>query len=415
MDLNQQLSYLLKLNTNEFSDNLVALKQTISNLDLFPTYPTILVAGTNGKGSTCAYLSTILTLAGYRVGTFTSPHIFNYNERICINNQAIDNNSLTEVLQQVIDTCPINPGLFKAFTLCAHLYFIQQKVDIAVIEVGIGGLNDATNLFDPTISVITSISHDHSQILGNTLEEIGKQKAGIFRKNTPAFIGMQNPPQSVIKYAGEINANLQILGTDFSYTKHELSFDVYSRSDKYFGLPYPALRGMEQISNATLAICVLAELKPGFPVPLSSIKTGLLQVKLPGRLSILPGLPQIILDVAHNEEAVSQMLKNMLKLPFVKHNYAVFGMASDKDIPAVIALAKEQFNQWFIAPINSKRSINNDELIQIMQNNGIAKNRILAFETISKALTHAKSISRNDDRIVCFGSFLVVEEAYRCN
>jgi dihydrofolate synthase/folylpolyglutamate synthase len=413
MDLNQQLSYLL--NTNEFSDNLSALKATISKINIVPAYPIILVAGTNGKGSTCAYLTTILTNAGYNVGTFTSPHVFEYNERICINNQPIDNASLNLVLQQVIDTCQVNPGLFKAFTLGAHLYFIQQKIDIAVIEVGIGGLNDATNLFDPTISVITTISHDHKQILGNTGDEIGKQKAGIFRKNVPAFIGMQNPPQSVIQYAREINTPLQILGTDFSYVKHELSFDVYAQHNKYFGLPYPALRGMEQISNASLAICVLSELKSRFPVPLSSIKTGLLQIKLPGRLSILPGQPQIILDVAHNEEAVSHLLKNMLKLPFALHNYAVFGIAGDKDIPAIVAKAQAHFNQWFIAPIKSKRSIDNNKLIQIMQDNGIDKNNITAFETINKALTHAKSISRNDDRIICFGSFLVVEEAYRCN
>src|SRR5579863_8815905 len=339
MDLNQQISYLLT--ADEFADNLPAIKESITKLNLSPTYPSILVAGTNGKGSTCAYLTTILTIAGYKVGTFTSPHLFKYNERICINNQPIDNDNLSLILQQIINACPENPGFFKAFTLCAHLYFIQQKVDIAVIEVGVGGLNDVTNLFEPTISAITTIALDHCKILGNTLDQIGTQKAGIFRPYKLAFIGMKKPPQSIIDYAKKINAPLQILGTDFTYTRHELSFDIRCKNGDYFSLPYPALRGMEQLANGSLAISILNELKPNFPVSLSAIKTGLLQTRLPGRLSILPGTPQIILDVAHNEEAVSQMLKNMLKLPFVKHNYAVFGIANDKDVSAIITLAKE--------------------------------------------------------------------------
>jgi dihydrofolate synthase/folylpolyglutamate synthase len=413
MDLNQQISYLLT--SDEFADNLSMAKQAISVLNLSPTYPIVLVAGTNGKGSTCAYLTTILTIAGYKVGTFTSPHLFEYNERICINNQPIDNDNLSLALQQVINACPGNIGLFKAFTLSAHLHFIQQKIDIAIIEVGIGGLNDATNLFEPTISVITTIAYDHCKILGNTLELIGAQKAGIFRPYKPAFIGMKNPPESVIDYAKKINAPLQILGIDFAYTRHELSFDVHCKDSKYFSLPYPALRGMEQLANASLAISVLNELKSDFPISLSAIKTGLLQTKLPGRLSILPGQPQIILDVAHNAEAVAQMLKNMLKLPFVKHNYAVFGIANDKDIAAVTRLAKDHFSKWFIAPINSKRSINNDALTRIMQDNKIDKSQIISCKTISAAVKHAKSISTNNDRIVCFGSFLVVEEAYKCN
>lgn len=413
MDLNQQISYLLT--ADEFSDNLSMIRQAISLLNLSPTYPIVLVAGTNGKGSTCAYLTTILTIAGYKVGTFTSPHLFEYNERICINNRPIDNDSLSLALQQVISKCSKNPGFFKAFTLAAHLYFMQQKIDIAIIEVGVGGLNDVTNLFEPAVSAITTIAYDHCKILGNTLEQIGIQKAGVFRQNQPAFIGMKNPPQSVIDYAKKINTPLQILGTDFTYTRHELSFDVQCNHGKYFSLPYPALRGMEQLANASLAISILAELKLNFPVSLSAIKTGLLQTRLPGRLSILPGQPQIVLDVAHNEEAVSQMLKNMLKLPFVKHNYAVFGIANDKDVSAVIALAKNHFSKWFIAPISSKRSINNDTLTQIMQDNKIDKNQIISCETIGRAVKHAKSISTNDDRIVCFGSFLVVEEAYKCN
>lgn len=413
MGLNQQIDYLLS--SHEFASNLPILQQIISQLNLSPGYPIILVGGTNGKGSTCAYLTTVLTIAGYRVGTFTSPHMFSYNERICINNQPISDNDLNHVLNHVISAAVENIGLFKTFTMAAHLHFMQQKVDIAVFEVGIGGLNDATNLFEPTISAITNVSLDHCQVLGDTLELIGIQKAGIFRSNKPAFIGMKNPPQSVIEYARKINSELQILAMDFGYICHEFSFDFWGRTGKYYSLPHPGLRGKEQLDNAALATAILAELKTRFPLSLSSIKTGILQTKLPGRLSILPGQPQIILDVAHNLEAVSNMLQNMLKLPFAKHNYAVFGIASDKDVSGIIRLAKEHFTQWLIAPINSKRCINNDTLAQIMQDNGVDKNQIISHKTIESALINARCISTIEDRIVCFGSFLVVEEAYKCN
>jgi dihydrofolate synthase/folylpolyglutamate synthase len=413
MDLEQILKHLLA--AHEFADNLEVMRQSIKLLNLSPTFPIILVGGTNGKGSTCAYLTTCLTLGGYRVGTFTSPHIFRYNERICINNREIEDKDLAKILGNVINSCPENLGLFKTFTLAAVLYFTQQKVDIAIIEVGIGGLKDATNLFEPAISAITTVDYDHCTTLGNTLEEIGQQKSGIFRPQKPALIGMKHPPQSIIDYANAINAKLQISGTNFGYTRHELSFDAWCNENKYFSLPLPALRGTEQLDNATLAIAILNNLRPEFPLSLSSIKTAMLQNSLKGRLSILPGQPQIIIDVAHNPQAVSSMLKNMLKLPFAKHNYAVFGVAADKDIQAIIQLAKPHFTKWFIAPINSARSIKNEELMQLMQDLGINQDQIITFDKINMALKAAKGISTNDDRIMCFGSFLVVEEAYKCN
>lgn len=413
MDLNQQISYLLSV--SEFAQNTASLKQIIKKLNISPEYPIIIIGGTNGKGSTCAYLTTILTLAGYKVGTFTSPHMFSYNERICINNKPIGNHDLNLVLEYILTNTLVNFGIFKTFTLAAHLHFIQQRVDIAIIEVGIGGLHDPTNLFEPTISAITTVDLDHCQVLGNTLELIGLQKAGIFRPNKPAFVGMKNPPQSIPQYAKQINSPLQTLGTDFGYIRHELSYDFWGKNSKYYGLPLPALRGYEQLENASLAIAILSELKSYFPLPLSAIKTGMLQTTLPGRLTLLPGQPQIVLDVAHNPQAVSNMLQNMLKLPFAKHNYAVFGISGDKDVAAIITLAKEYFSKWFIAPVNTSRSINIGMLAQIMHNSGIDKNQIISHETISAAFIKAKSISSIDDRIVCFGSFLVVEEAYKCN
>jgi dihydrofolate synthase/folylpolyglutamate synthase len=172
---------------------------------------------------------------------------------------------------------------------------------------------------------------------------------------------------------------------------------------------------MEQLANVSVALAALNELKPDFPLALSSIKSAMLQIRLPGRFTIAPGQPQIILDVAHNPQAVSHMLVNMLKLPFAKYSYAVFGIANDKDISAIIQLTKKHFDRWFIAPINSTRKIDNEKLAKIMQDAGIDKSLIVANATINDAFVKAKSISTNNDRIVCFGSFLVVEEAYKCN
>lgn len=410
MDLNQQILHLLS--SQESTNKSAIIQQVIGKLHLLAPYPIILIGGTNGKGSTCAYLTTILTLNGYKVGSFTSPHMFSYNERICINNQPMADEDLNRVLHTIISTNPENLDLFSTFTLAAHLHFMQQNIDIAVIEVGIGGLRDVTNEFEPTISAITTISLDHCHLLGNTLEQIATEKAGIFRANKPAFIGMQNPPQSLVKYAAKINARLQIAGIDFGYIRNELCFDVWSKNGKYFSLPHPALRGMEQLDNASLAIAILAELKTSFPLAISTIKTGILQSKLPGRFTILPGYPQIVLDVAHNQQSVLSLLRNMLKLPFVQNSYAVFGIAEDKDIVTIITLAAKYFSKWFIAPINSKRSISNITLGQIMQKCKIDKAQINAFATIKAALSAARNTSTNDDRIVCFGSFLVVEEAY---
>ena len=393
--------------------SLEQIKVLIQQLKLHPKYPIILIGGTNGKGSTCAYLTTCLTLGGYKVGTFTSPHVLEYNERICVNNQTISNKDLEQSLTYIMQNCGKNLGLFKTFTLATHYWFMQQNIDIAIIEVGIGGQHDITNLFEPSISAITSIDYDHCEILGYDLETIGLEKAGIYRTNKPCFYGDTNPPQSVVNYAKQINANLNLLGQEFNYKQTEISFDIYTKTQKYFTLPLPNLRGKEQLKNATLAIAILEQIKQKFPISLGTIKTALLQINILGRFHLLPGLPQIIVDSAHNPQAVNQMIQNMVKLPFAKNNYAIYSCASDKDTHNVIKLCADKFDKWFIAPIASNRSIKMDTLQQILVNNGIKPANIITCDSITEALIKAKQICHNEDRIVAFGSFLVIEHIYR--
>lgn len=416
MEIKEQKQLLIKelLKINDFAISLNYTRDIINktSLNLIPKYPIVLIGGTNGKGSTCAYLTTILTLAGYKVGTFTSPHIFDYNERISINNKPVDDETLVTALKNIMNTSANSLGLFKTFTLAAHWIFHEQQIDIAIIEVGLGGNIDVTNLFEPTISAITNVDFDHCEILGNTLEKIGLEKAGIFRKNKWCFFGNQNIPTSIINYANKIKANLQIFGKDFMANKHDLSFDFLIPENNLYSLPYPALRGLEQVNNACLALAIINKL-PDFPVSINVIKNALLQTKLIGRFQLLPGTPQIVLDVAHNPHAVSIMLKNMVKLPMAKNNYAVFGIAQEKDIDAIIAICKDRFTKWFIAKINSPRGVANAKLKAILRQYNIAANDIVECENIKEAFNQAKEICNHDDRMICFGSFLVVEEVRR--
>ena len=405
----QLISHLLT-HTN-FSASLLDVKKTIHKLKLQPSYPIILVAGTNGKGSCCAYLSTILSNAGYRVGTFTSPHVFEYNERIAIENKPIDDASLCQALQEVIAAAELNLGIFKTFTLAAHLIFARQQVDIAIVEVGIGGAQDATNLFEPSISAITTVALDHCELLGNSIEEIGAQKAQIYRPFKPAFFASKHIPQSVLEYAQQIHAQLELAGRDFSYTRQALSWNFYTDQQNYYSLPYPSLRGVEQLENASLALAILVELREQFPLSLAQIKAGLLQTTLIGRFQVLAGVPQIVLDTAHNPQAIDTMCENMLKLPFAKRNFALFGVAKDKNWQEIIRKSNKNFDYWYIAPLNSERTEQPQLIADYLVSLGVSTKNIYQLPNIKSAFTQCYQQLTSDDRLVCFGSFLVVEEA----
>jgi dihydrofolate synthase/folylpolyglutamate synthase len=407
MELNNLIAKLLQY---PIINDDIDITNLIKKLNIAPTYPIILVGGTNGKGSVCAYLTTILTIAGFNVGTFTSPHVFNYNERICINNKPIDDETLGSTISEIISHTD-SIGLFKTFTLAAHKIFIKHNIDIAIIEVGIGGLNDITNLFEPTISAVTNVDFDHMDILGDTIDAIGYQKSGIYRHNKSAFFGSDNPPSSLINNAKAIGANLQIFGTNFGVNRHELSFDVWCKDKTFYSLPYPSLRGDTQANNVALSLSILHELKNSFPISSGMIKTGLLKTTLIGRFQVLPGSPQIILDVAHNPHSVTTMLSNMLKLPFAPQNVAVFGIAKDKDAVEVIKLCADKFDKWFIAKTNTARAMDTNSIAKILIDQGINSQKIIECDSIAIAYQNASQIE--NARIICFGSFLVVEEAYK--
>lgn len=409
--MDNHLQQLIKHLLSDSDSSLSLSQQTISQLKLAPSYPIILIGGTNGKGSTCAYLSTILSLSGYRVGSYTSPHVLKYNERIRLNNCAISDLELSKALQQVIDASPHNLGLFNTFTLAAHGYFCQQHIDIAVVEVGIGGEYDVTNLFAPEIAAITTIGLDHCHLLGSTLADIGLTKAKIFRRNKFAVLGSTQIPTSVIDYAQQLGAQLYCAGKNYQFHAKELSWDFHDHEQHLYSLPLPGLRGAEQLNNAALALAILGRLRQRFPIPLAYIKEGLLKTTLIGRFQRLPGQPQVILDTAHNPQAVECMLQNMLKLPFAKRTLAIFGVAADKDWQQILALASPHIDEWFLAAIDSKRSLDPQQMQQFLIKHNAKALHI--YPTIAAALAACYGKLTPADRVIAFGSFMVVEAVYR--
>lgn len=405
------INHLLK--TSNFSTTNQELQKLVRKLEINPSYPIVLVGGTNGKGSTCAYLSTILTNAGYKVGTFTSPHVFDYNERIQINNKQINDDKLVPVLTKIINATDINFGIFKTFTLASHMVFMAENVDIAIIEVGLGGAKDATNIFEPTISAITGVDFDHCEILGDSLESIGVEKSGIFRPNKTALYGASNPPQSVLETAKKLGSKFIQYDKNFYYKKHDHCWDFYHSECNYYSLPFPSMRGSEQLLNASLALAILVELKNKFPLSISQIKNGLLQTHIIGRFQVMPGTPQIIFDTAHNRQAIEMMYQNMIKLQFAKRNFAVFAIADDKDWESIIERHAKNFDYWFLSSINSERSANPVFIKNKLSKSGVQLSNIDVSDSVQEAFTKAYQALNNEDRMVCFGSFLVVEQAYR--
>ncbi len=395
------------------------LEGHIKQLNIYPCYPIILIGGTNGKGSTCAYLTNILINMGYNVGTFTSPHVMNYNERISVNGININNEDLINLLTKIILVVGYEFGLFKIFTLCAHMWFSMQKIDIAVFEVGIGGRCDIANFFEPIVSAITSVDFDHCELLGNTLELIALEKAHIYRPNCYAFFGGDKPQDNIINYTNKINATLQYFGKNFAFIKHEMSFDVWcdDGKSKFYSLPYPAMRSDCQLNNITLAIAIIKKLK-NFTVTNSAIKTAIIQTKLKGRFDIITGSPQIIIDVAHNAQSITTMLNNLSRLPFMTNNIAIFGLKYDKDIDRILQIFismyhKFTFQKWYLVKLSSYCGIDNDIIKnKLLSFDKISKKNVLCYDNTANAISDAM-INYSRDRIICFGSFDIANSIYK--
>jgi dihydrofolate synthase/folylpolyglutamate synthase len=384
-------------------------------MGLAPAVPVLTVAGTNGKGSTCAILEAILTAAGYRVGLYTSPHLLRYNERVRIGGRELDDAALAEAFARVEAARTGEQGAtpltyFEFGTLAAVDLFLRSAADVLVLEVGLGGRLDAVNAFDADCAIVTSIGMDHMDYLGATREDIGREKAGIFRAARPAVLADPQAPASLLAHAQAIGARLLHFEQDFGYEREDGQWAFWGPEGRKSGLPRPALPGAIQLRNASAALAALATLGRPLPVSLDAVRRGLAGVELPGRFQVLPGRPLLVLDVGHNPQAAAVLAQNLSDLGPSPCTSAVFGMLRDKDIAGVAGLLAQHIDRWFVCTLPPPRGARASELARVLRNAGVAAEAVREFENPAAAYAAASSGAAENDRIVAFGSFHTVAD-----
>ena len=376
--------------------------------------PVIMVAGTNGKGSTCAMLESVLLRAGYKVGLYIKPHFLDFNERARVLGEMASDAQIVASFNAVEAVRGDTPLTYFEFTTLAILHLLAQaKLDVAILEVGLGGRLDAVNVIDADVAIVTSVDIDHTDYLGDTREAIGFEKAGIFRPGKAAICSDPVPPQSLIDHAAAIGADLWLMGRDFNYSGDKQQWNYGGREQRRNSLAYPSLRGANQILNATAVLAALEVLKLVLPVSAQEVRTGLVTVELPGRFQVLPGRPSVILDVAHNPHAASALNQNLGNMGFHPYTYAVFGSMQDKDIDGVLAAMSEHVDHWCLTGLPSPRAATASELaakVQIMLEvkPDSSEHTVSIFDDPAQAFANALSRAGENDRIVVFGSFLTV-------
>ncbi len=397
--LDDWLRFIEQQHPKSIAMGLERVHAVMQRMNLSLSCPVITVAGTNGKGSTCAMLEAIARAGGYRAGLYTSPHLVRYNERVRIGGAEASDDALCEAFAAV-EAAREDAQLtyFEYGTLSALWLFARERAEIAVLEVGLGGRLDAVNVIDPSCAVLTSVGIDHVDYLGATREEIGREKAGIFRAGRPAVIAEPAPPESVRNAAGD----KLFLGQDFGYADEGSQWSYWGPGGKRAGLAYPALRGKMQLRNASAALCALYSLH--IPVAMQDVRRGLAEVTLPGRFQVLPGRPQVILDVAHNAQAAATLESNLADSGFARKTFAVCGMLRDKDMAAVIGTLGPRITRWHFATLPGPRGATAAELARHVKENAHE------FPTPRDAFAAAQGLAGENDKIVVFGSFLTVGE-----
>ena len=410
--LAQWLAYLESIHSRPIDMGLDRVREVAGRLGLDLDAVTIVVGGTNGKGSTCAMLEAMLLSAGYKVGLYTSPHLLDFNERARVNGESASDAALTEQFAAV-DAARGDTSLtyFELTTLAILRLFAQSGLDAVILEVGLGGRLDAVNIVDADCAIVTSVDLDHVEWLGDDREKIGWEKAHIYRPGKPAICADPMPPQSLVDYAESIGADLWRFGRDYNYAGDKQQWNYGGRNQRRNALAYPALRGANQLLNASAALAALEALRDRLPVPQQAVRLGLLQVQLPGRFQILPGQPAVILDVAHNPHAAAVLADNLDNMGFYPYTYAVFGMLNDKDIDGVIAKLGDRIDHWYCAGLPGPRGLSGEELAARLRARGVKEDKdssVQACADPAAAYAAARESMGEGDRILVFGSFLTV-------
>jgi dihydrofolate synthase/folylpolyglutamate synthase len=370
--------------------------------------PVVTVAGTNGKGSSCAMLESIALNAGWRVGLYIKPHLVHFEERCRIGGRSLPADELVPHFAAVEAAREGIALTYFEFTTLAILRALSQAdLDLVILEVGLGGRLDAVNAIDTDCALITSIAIDHVEYLGDDREGIGFEKAGIMRPGKPAVVADPQPPQSVIDHAARIGADLRVAGRDFGHTGDRQQWSWHGRKRRYSSLAYPALRGANQLLNAAGVLAVFEALHERVPIPAQAVRTGLALVELPGRFQIVPGQPTLVLDVAHNPQSVGVLAVNLDQMGFFPRTHAVFGAMRDKDLAGVIAPVLPLVDAWHVTALPTARAASADELAALVRA-GRRDALVQGHATPADALRVALAAADPTDRIVVFGSFYTV-------
>lgn len=409
--LAEWLAWQESLHLQAIDLGLARVARVLERLDLPPQPPfTISVGGTNGKGSCVAMLDSILRAAGYRVGAYTSPHLLSYNERIRIDGQPVDDQTLMAAFNRV-DRARQDTTLsfFEFGTLAALVIFAAARLDLRILEVGLGGRLDAVNIIDADLALIASIDIDHQEWLGTTREAIGQEKAGIFRPGRPAVIADPDPPASIGQVASARGAPLYQPGRDFRHVRRDGAWDWEGQGQRWSGLPTPAIPGDHQFLNASAVLQCLQLAAGARPVKEEAIRRGLTEVRLPGRFQWFPGAIPVLLDVAHNPQA-ARMLAGHLRQHYAHQRiHAVFAVMRDKDIAAMIEPLRDLVDRWFLAPLPMSRAAPPEEICEFLHNAGLSRID-WGYADVRSTCQAARNAAAAGDLLLVFGSFFLVSD-----
>lgn len=417
--LDAWLAYLETLHPKAIAMGLDRVAVVAQRMSIRIDCAVITVAGTNGKGSTCAMLETIYRHAGFRTGLYTSPHLMRFNERVRIDADEASDAAMVAAFEAVESArVPAERGAvatpltyFEFSTLAALLLFAQARLDVLILEVGLGGRLDAVNLIDADVAVVTSIDIDHVDYLGTTREDIGREKAGIFRPAKRAVCGDANPPQSLLDHAAATGSPLWRIGREYGYAAEGAQWRYEGPGGARSGLPFPALRGAYQLGNAATALAAVDALRERLPVSAGAVREGLVHVELAGRFQVLPGRPAIVLDVAHNPQAARALADTLSTMGYFPRTLGVFGMLADKDIDAVVRALAPRVDAWYVAPLPGPRGASSARIEAALAAHDVPPRAIRSFADIGQAFDAARKDANGTDRIAAFGSFLTVAAA----
>ena len=405
--LDDWLAHCERLHPKTIDMTLERTQRVRERLGLHFDCPVITVAGTNGKGSSCAMLESIARAAGYRVGLYIKPHLVHFTERCRVDGRPVDAARLLPHFEAVeAARGDITLTYFEFTTLAILRCLAAEPLDLVILEVGLGGRLDAVNAIDTDCALITSIDLDHTEYLGPDRESIGREKAHIMRGGKPAIVSDPLPPASIAARAQAVGADLWLAGRDFSQRGDRAQWEWVGRGRRLAGLAYPALRGANQLLNAAGVLAVFEALRERLPVSAQALRQGLASVELPGRFQIVPGQPTLVLDVAHNPHAVAALALNLDAMGFFPRTHAVFGAMRDKDLAGLVARLAPLVDAWYCTDLPLPRAASATELAAAVRvhGRGEASEHASPAAALQAALGHADPA----DRILVFGSFLTV-------